>query len=230
VGLVDGIRLADVAVTQVDVVGHSAGGQLARLWAQSGGYRRIENLQAGDFRKLITVGTPHTGSPVAPLVHQLLEAGSISFGVRLVMNIRGTPLDSEVLQDQDPNSDVLENLQSTPVPSRAWIGEVAVLPEDSPERGTWRRLADACRKTTSASVQVCQGINGAQDAEQLRTNVFGTQTNDGLVGSASQAGGLVGARSFLANTTHTEEAGAGEFMLTLPGFLDTSGGLDPGFP
>lgn len=67
-------RLRDngFAATQVDIVAHSMGGLLARSRAarraQAGPitpYQRTANYQQGDFHKLITVGTPHRGTPLA---------------------------------------------------------------------------------------------------------------------------------------------------------------------
>ncbi len=57
------------AVTQVDIVGHSMGGLVARARASQKyagvHYLRKANYNQGDFHKLITVGTPHFGSPLA---------------------------------------------------------------------------------------------------------------------------------------------------------------------
>lgn len=68
----------NAAVTQADYVGHSMGGLLARLHIadfpiprglcdlqQRLAYKRTENFFAGDIHKLITIATPHRGSPWA---------------------------------------------------------------------------------------------------------------------------------------------------------------------
>ncbi len=66
------LRDSGFAATQVDIVAHSMGGLLARSRAarraQVGPitpYQRATNYQQGDFHKLITVGTPHWGTPLA---------------------------------------------------------------------------------------------------------------------------------------------------------------------
>lgn len=61
-----GRRIEDICVRtgqdEVDLVGHSLGGLVARYYAQRlGGDRRM--------RTLVTLGTPHGGTPVAPLMN-----------------------------------------------------------------------------------------------------------------------------------------------------------------
>ncbi len=58
-------RKNNVAITQVDVVGHSMGGLIARARTVSHAlkYKKNANYQRGDFHKLITIDTPHEGSP-----------------------------------------------------------------------------------------------------------------------------------------------------------------------
>ncbi|MBN8549893.1 MAG: Ig-like domain-containing protein, partial [Deltaproteobacteria bacterium] len=63
---------AGYAATQVTVIGHSMGGILARLHAgnREGNYYRPSNLGQGDFYKLITLYSPHYGSPIACALEQ----------------------------------------------------------------------------------------------------------------------------------------------------------------
>lgn len=56
------------AATQVDVVGHSMGGLLTRLFTNATDYRRPDNLDAGDVHRLVTLDTPHWGSSFANLL------------------------------------------------------------------------------------------------------------------------------------------------------------------
>lgn len=61
-------RAAGLAGVQVDLLGHSMGGVLARHYAQSSQYRRDDNYQQGDFNRVVSVNSPHRGSPWADLL------------------------------------------------------------------------------------------------------------------------------------------------------------------
>src|SRR5439155_22183208 len=54
-----------VAATQVDVVAHSMGGLISRDLPLVPGFFASGTFGAGRIHKLITIGTPHRGTPVA---------------------------------------------------------------------------------------------------------------------------------------------------------------------
>jgi len=56
---------APVAVTQADIVGHSLGGNIARFMATESSYLDDASFRQGVIHKLITIDTPHLGSPLA---------------------------------------------------------------------------------------------------------------------------------------------------------------------
>ena len=66
-----------LAATRADVIGHSMGGLLARVYASQQSYNdqyhRRENYNRGDIHRLITISTPHYGSEMAELVGFLTE-------------------------------------------------------------------------------------------------------------------------------------------------------------
>jgi pimeloyl-ACP methyl ester carboxylesterase len=56
---------APVAAIQADVIAHSMGGTITRTIAAQGNFLRDDNFGQGDVHKLITIDTPHLGSPLA---------------------------------------------------------------------------------------------------------------------------------------------------------------------
>lgn len=58
------------AATQVDLIAHSMGGTIARTLEYLSGYTDNSSFGIGNVHKLITIGTPHLGSPLA---NQLLQ-------------------------------------------------------------------------------------------------------------------------------------------------------------
>ncbi len=84
---------SNIAATRVDVVGHSLGGLLPRIYASSSisgpevpdgwRYRRPENFRQGDIRRLVTLCSPHHGSDLSQLlqyfaIQQLDDGKSVS--------------------------------------------------------------------------------------------------------------------------------------------------------
>ncbi len=64
------LRNQGIAVSQVDIIAHSMGGVLSRLFAEAGApyYINRENYNEGYINKLITVDTPHKGAYLADMV------------------------------------------------------------------------------------------------------------------------------------------------------------------
>jgi uncharacterized protein (TIGR03437 family) len=118
-----------VAVTQVDVIGHSLGGLLARARVkyravpenQPKSYLRLDNYHKGDFHRLITVGSPHLGTPLADW---LLEKRCVrtSLGVRfetaLASRWINKPIGPAIFGFQTRSVELI-NLGTTRVPSHA---------------------------------------------------------------------------------------------------------------
>jgi pimeloyl-ACP methyl ester carboxylesterase len=63
-----------IATAQVDVVAHSMGGTITRALEYLPDYTNSNSFKIGSVHKLITIGTPHLGSPLA---RQLLQQGPI---------------------------------------------------------------------------------------------------------------------------------------------------------
>lgn len=74
------VRDLGFAATQADVVGHSMGGILTRLYVGSSQYLRNDNFNLGDIHRLVTLDTPHAGASLANLIVSM-SANSTAFAV-----------------------------------------------------------------------------------------------------------------------------------------------------
>ena len=109
------LRTNNIAVTQVDVVGHSMGGLATRAYAQYQETTNPLNLMKGDIHKLITIGTPHYGSCLANFFTSVPPA------VVLAFNLWGHPVDGAV-NDLRVDSGALNLLGPTKFPGYAIAG------------------------------------------------------------------------------------------------------------
>lgn len=117
------MRNFEYAATQADVIGHSMGGVLARLYAagfQGVPYHRNDNFMAGDIHKLITIASPHKGSPVANLI--LREGPGLDF-FRLAISLSGNCVGCGAVSDLRINSPatVWMNQHTTEVPTHSIV-------------------------------------------------------------------------------------------------------------
>jgi hypothetical protein len=124
-------RKAGIAVTQVDGVGHSMGGVLlrGRVAYQTNPYSRLDNYKKGDFHKIITVGTPHTGSTVVNffLDHACEQMTFVAGGSFTNPTLGGffTKLGKPIgpaIVDFQTSSPALIHIGRTPVPGHAIVG------------------------------------------------------------------------------------------------------------
>lgn len=132
----------NVAATRADVVGHSMGGVLARVYARGvplserrdrpgdNWYRRPNNWNRGDINRLITLGATHRGSHVPRLasqywLHSSTLIGSIEWAWWHVRT--GFKLGMGAFSDQDPGSEALAALgplEDVPTHTIATVGTV----------------------------------------------------------------------------------------------------------
>lgn len=111
----------EIACAQVDWVGHSMGGILARYYAANGDYRRIDNYSEGDIHKLITINTPHWGSPGANLLMFLQQSLGQDF-IDLAEQIN-KPVHKGAVRDLAEGSVELGKLGQTRIPTHAIAGD-----------------------------------------------------------------------------------------------------------
>lgn len=112
-----------IASAQVDWIGHSMGGLLPRSWATIGFFRRPDNFGMGDLHKLITLNTPHWGSPMANLLVSLrgvpILGNFLIVGMeRMNMSIVGGAVDNLA-----EGSAALAAIGATPVRSHSIAGK-----------------------------------------------------------------------------------------------------------
>lgn len=176
------LRSHGYAATQVDVIAHSMGGILTRLYALSNQYRRPDNFNSGDVRRLISLDTPHKGSSFANLLVSLHQAAPLQ--TYLLGRVAGDITQGAVC-DLAENSPALQGLASTQLPSRAITGTGGPFP--SYLIGFEQALTSNVCVLSIAGVCLARAYVFPQD----RVNGFRfSAANDGIVGLASQQGGL----------------------------------------
>lgn len=116
------LRLRNIAATQVDVLGHSMGGVLTRVHSDSSEYLGKRNYLAGDVHKLVTLDSPHAGSPLANLLVRIRENQFLGPIAINLMNSFDKPIDRGALDDLAIGSTELRALQSMRAPSHAMVG------------------------------------------------------------------------------------------------------------
>ena len=90
-----------MAMTQVDVFGHSMGGLLSRLWAGEPVSHNRTNYNEGDINRLVTIDSLHCGSPIADaiwLFRSWLDPVIRANLDNLIARV-GTPPDTGALED-----------------------------------------------------------------------------------------------------------------------------------
>jgi len=180
----DQFRANGNAATQADVIGHSMGGILTRLYADSGQFLRPDNYNVGDIRRLVTLDTPHWGSSLANLLVSLhqVRATAIYWAARAAGDIT-----QGAVCDLAENSPALQGLTSTGIFSKAVTGTGGPFPNYL--IGLEQLLtANVCLGATIGGV--CVGAT-VHVFPQDRVNGFRfSNLNDAIVGIVSQQGGV----------------------------------------
>jgi pimeloyl-ACP methyl ester carboxylesterase len=119
----------NVAATRADVVAHSMGGDIARTIAAPADFASSDTFNMGSINKLITIGTPHLGTPIAA---QLLQPASQCLRDFLA-NHKSIALQTVTIAGKDvhggvgdlqENSDAIGSFQVGTVLSTAYIAGV----------------------------------------------------------------------------------------------------------
>ncbi len=118
----NGMNSEGIACAQVDWVGHSMGGLLARVAFRTSYYRRGQNFLHGDIHKLITLNSPHWGSPVANLVASIRDLPVIGIVFAQLMADVGWRVDEGSTTDLAEGSPALAAIGPTDIASHTISG------------------------------------------------------------------------------------------------------------
>lgn len=117
---VEGSREKGYATTRADLLGHSMGGLLGRLYAQSPEHARPDNLGAGDLRRVLTLATPHYGSNFANLVVALHHSDDVQTQ-ETIDSLLGEDIAGGAVCDLAENSPALAGIGATSLPANAVV-------------------------------------------------------------------------------------------------------------
>ena len=167
------LRNQRIAVTQADLGGHSMGGILSRNHIGRSNYERNTNFDEGDVNKLVTLNTPHTGSPL----------GNVLVALRSILpqfildQLRefNKAIDEGAIDDLAKGSAAINAIRQTPVPSHALVGI-----------GGSDLAGDALTLVPGGLGIIFKILNFLDD----NTDIFAGIQHDLIVGRSSQEGGL----------------------------------------
>src|SRR5262245_56064618 len=175
---------ADLAAGKVDLVAHSMGGVLSRLYTQNPGY---EN----EVRRIITCNTPHAGSQMANL---LLDRTFDPHGV--ICSLLGTAMSSDTVPDRGCYNGAVADFQ---VNSFANLNLNLGVPPDDIEVHALATVFDLTDLPNLTDLFNAAGAAPAIISQLLRAcgvslvdSIFNSDANDLIVAATSQAGGLEG--------------------------------------
>lgn len=182
------------AVTKVDIVAHSMGGMLIRVYCKLNPQECIQKIH-----KFITLDSPHTGTEVANeaiRAVQEINTSNPSPCVELVSEIhkKGMRLDKGAPNDASVGSPIMQELALTPiiVPTHALSGKT--LPSSQLEtffaldkklNELWRGLAFYCKKVPNSGFA---SVSSPSEDVPL----FPDGGDDRFIPIVSQQGGLIG--------------------------------------
>jgi len=178
---------ASVACTQVDLVAHSMGGVISRLYAADvdRNYYRSDNFLAGDIHKLLTLGTPHHGSPWADVVQAIVEVPGLGDAIANGLRKAGLCIDCGAVEDLQ--LDFLDTVPQARVPVHALYGTGAT---DYIQSGTSVPRSIFADEVTF-TVETLSWFY-RRSLLDLSIVLFGDEPHDMLVGESSARSGLGG--------------------------------------
>ena len=231
--IVDFRQLRQAAAAQVDVVAHSMGGTVTRKLEYLSQYTDGSSFGMGNVHKLITIGTPHLGSPLAG---QLIQDGCVQeefasssrFAIDTV-TVGGQPFTGGVgdLQGDGFNDGLLSNAlleigTSTPHEVPTMPIAATMIAAVNGQSNTSMLNCMACK---AEAIRACPGSALAASLTPLGwPTVFGGQPSDAVVPLNSQLNGNLSGLQF-NGIIHS--AGLEDLDFTGPGELDPLSNVNP---
>jgi pimeloyl-ACP methyl ester carboxylesterase len=183
------LRQQGIAATRADVFGHSMGGLLSRLYvggALGAQYLRNDNFNEGDIHKLVTVDTPHFGSPLAYLVVDENNTTYPGIG-ELINDFLGCP-DCGAGFDLRPNNPIYATMPAANVPCHAMVGKGG---SDIVQIGIEVAVEAGVHFFAPYLAPVLRAIEMLRFAGVIPQDLFSVELqHDAVVGNLSQRGGL----------------------------------------
>jgi PGAP1-like protein len=234
----------NVAAVQADVIAHSMGGNIVRTMAvpnESWNFLTNGTYGQGPIEKLITIGTPHLGSPLAvdllptssgqdpnSCVRNTLAFKTVDLAFQSA-NVAGNSVNggvNDLVGDGQDTFGLSLALQSLQASQRSQPFPMAYL-AGTESQGNLAHLSSCSVSGCTAAFinSFCGGLFGNPLANDLTTNnwpnVFGGNASDGIVPLKSQlngasAGGSPGGGGPVTNIIHS----AGLYSLDFIGFND----------
>ncbi len=188
-----GLRILKYSAGKVDIVAHSMGGILSRIYLQNPDCMGTpNNCYRSDIHKLITLNTPHSGTQVANFFLGNSNCAAIA---RLLLGQNGMNWSNGAVADLQCNSPAIAAMNSTPSLNRHIVPCRATATYTTPGPTTVLTNENALTN----AIGVCRAESGLQ----FNNTVFLFTPNDLIVPDNSQIGGLSD-YSYIANTMHTE--------------------------
>lgn len=194
------LRKYDYSFGKVDIVAHSMGGILSRLYLQSNNYKQ-------DINKLITLNTPHSGSQGANFLHSI---GNVT-----------CPLITWVTYQNYVCSPALENMKVNSYEIRQQLNGSTlnqnVVPSFAISTEDFLATDPDC---SSLGNILYSGAYGALDYLLIQS-IFNFEGNDLVVPKSSQRGGLSKTHNFL-NQCHLSSSKNSAIIDYVLGLLNSS--------
>ncbi|WP_430409287.1 immunoglobulin domain-containing protein [Kordia sp.] len=187
ISLLDKCRMHNFSSGKVDIVSHSMGGILSRIYIQSNDYRDNVN-------KFITLNSPHSGSPLGNLAFNP-NIGSLMSDINMILNsgyifncdpslTDGAVYDLAINSDRMNEINSPSSLTNNTVPSHT----VTTIKNFTSTQGYF---------LNSIAEILAPELN--TDENDFTDNLFDGDSHDYIVSSESQRGGLTGNATQLMN-------------------------------